>query len=700
MSTDDPHPRDAVEPRNAVLVAMRRMWRLITILLVMMTVFRLVFVIQFAHPEVWSDFLGTLPIAFAFGALHDLRVLLIFALPPSLSLLWMRGRGRDRWLRWLRRTAIYWFVGITLVLIILGADQIYYGYFRSHFNILAFGAIDDDFGAILRGAWRNHPILLYLIVGLAGAGLVFKAIASAFHIDDFLHDEGAPSREAVDGALNRHIVAHVLLAVAFCSTPLSPVFERLQDQTQPTPFVRVVPDSPIEALASTVWERIREEPLSTARELGYLDDMQRAVVDLGHGPPAAEDGPLWERLPVVPVAPPVQVEQPPHVVLVLMESFSAYLLEYQAADFDLLGPSARRFKEGFHYPRFLPSDNISAGSLFSLVLSMPYRPGTRQLSQNDRPEQAYPGSLARAFADAGYETGFYYGGPLDWRELDRFLPAQGFERMVGQAELAARLDLDPKRDGGEWGLWDEHLLAAVEEDLRGATTPQFMVVFTTTNHPPHELPEGVDLPPLTPPEELLALTGPLDAAQWRQLRTYQYACAQLGSWLDRLEAEGLLERSIVGVTGDHTAGMRLPQSRRGLLLERAVPFLLLLPPAIRGQVEHHPELPGSHEDIGPTLLHAAGLAGGGLRSFGQSLLDPSQPHLAANAAGILLDREGAVVLSGPSLIAAGWEGAEGLFLGARAGPHDPADLVRRYAASLALVDGLVYAQEIDTEIRK
>jgi hypothetical protein len=131
-----------------------------------------------------------------------------------------------------------------------------------------------------------------------------------------------------------------------------------------------------------------------------------------------------------------------------------------------------------------------------------------------------------------------------------------------------------------------------------------------------------------------------------------------------------------------------------------VPFLLLLPSAIRGQVEHHPELPGSHEDIGPTLLHAAGLAGEGLRGFGQSLLDPSQPHLAANAAGILLDRQGAVVLSGPSLIATGWEGPEGLLLGPRAESHDPAALVRRYAASLALVDGLVYAQEIDTEIRK
>ncbi|MHC4838917.1 MAG: LTA synthase family protein, partial [Planctomycetota bacterium] len=328
------------------------------------------------------------------------------------------------------------------------------------------------------------------------------------------------------------------------------------------------------------------------------------------------------------------------------------------------------------------------------------RPGTRQLSQNDRPEQAYPGSLARAFADAGYETGFYYGGPLDWRELDRFLPAQGFERMVGQAELAARMDLDPKRDGGEWGLWDEHLLAAVEEDLRGATAPQFMVVFTTSNHPPHELPEGVDLPPLTPPAELLAQTGPLDATQARQLRTYQYACHELGAWLDRLEDDGLLERSIVGVTGDHTAGMRLPQSRRGLLLERAVPFLLLLPTSIRVQVGYHPELPGSHEDVGPTLLHAAGLAGEGLRGFGQSLLDPTQPHLAANAAGILLDRQGAVVLSGPSLITTVWEGGEGLFLDTRAESHDPTDLVRRYAASLALVDGLVYAQEIDPEIRK
>jgi len=681
---------EANQPRNAIYVAMRRMWRLIALLLLLMTAFRLVFVIQFAHPEVWSHFLGTLPMAFAFGALHDLRILLLFALPPSLSLLWMRGRGRKRWRHWLRRTAVYWFVGVTVLLIILVSDQIYFSYFRNHFNILAFGAVDDDLGAVLRGAWRNYPLLLYIIVGLGGAYVEFRVIKSAFHIDDFLHDQPAPPSEAVDNALNRHIVMHVILAVGLCLTPLTPAFERIQDETNPTPFVRVVPDSPVEKLAETVWTRISEEPYSTARQFGYDQDLERAIEDFTLGQEVATDGPLWERLPLQVFQPPLVAEKPPHVVLVLMESFSAYLLRYQDEDFDLLGPAKPYFERGYSYQRFLPADNISAGSLLSLVLDMPYRPGTRQLSQNDQRDRSYPSSAARLFQEAGYETSFYYGGPTTWRDLDQFLPRQAFDHLIGEAEISEAYKLDPELDAGEWGLWDEHLFRAVRERLEQATTPQFVVMFTTTNHPPYELPAGTSLPRLEPPPALLTMTGDLTDTQWRQIRTYQYACTRLGMWLDQLQADGILDQSVIGITGDHTAGLRLPQSRSGLLLERAVPFVLLMPPDLAAQAPFDPSIPGSHKDVVPTLFHAAGLATRGYRGFGVSLLDRQVPHFGANAGGLLIDEKGAVLLTETSVSSIAWADDHSPFVDPNAPSPDPQQLLRRYHAALALVDGLVY----------
>lgn len=684
---------EASQPRNAIFVAIRRTWRLIAVLLLMMTLFRLVFVIQFAHPEVWSRFLGTLPMAFAFGALHDLRIMLLFALPPSLSLLWMRNRGRKRWRSWLRRTATYWFVGITALLIILASDQLYFAHFRSHFNILAFGALDDDLGAVLRGAWRNYPLLLYVLLGLVGAAAVFKVIAKAFHIDDFLHDEVAPSAEAVDNSLNRHIVLHVLLAVAFCSTPLEPVFERLQEDIRPTPFVRVVPDSPVEKLAETVWKRISEEPLSTARRFGYDKDLQRAVVDFTQDQAARDTGPIWQRLPIQQFTPEIQTESPPHVVIVLMESFSSYLLRYQSPEFDLLGNAAPYFERGLNYERFLPADNISAGSLISLLLEMPYRPGTRQLSQNELADRTYPGSAALLFGAAGYESNFFYGGPKTWRNLDRFLPQQGFDRVVDQEELTEQYQLDLRVDAGEWGLWDEHLFRAVEDHLAKATSPQFVVVFTTTNHPPYELPFDTELPALDPPQELLELTGKLDETQVRQMRTYQYACRQLGTWLDRLEQQDILQNTVVGVTGDHAAGLRLPQSRSELLMERAVPFLVLLPPEIAAQAPYDPGMPGSHKDVVPTLYHAAGLAQAGYRGFGTSMLDPQAPHFGVNASGLLIDHEGAVILTENTAVSTAWADDHSLLVDPRAPAQDPQELVRRYQAALALVDALVYEEE-------
>ncbi|MDA0667769.1 MAG: LTA synthase family protein [Planctomycetota bacterium] len=675
--------------RNAILTSIKRTWWLVAVLLILMSGFRLLFTVQFAHPEIWSEFLNSLPMAFTFGALHDLRILLIFALPPTFSLLWMRDRTLDRWKSWLHRTSIYWFLGISAIVIVLAGEQIYYSYFRTRFNILAFGAIEDDVGAVLASAWQTYPLLLYLSVGLVLEYFVLRIIRRAFHFTSFLHAAKAPQAHEVERALNWHLATHTGLTVLLCLLPLTPIFVSLDDEYSQTAFVRSIPENGVEKLAETMWTRFNEEPLSTAKQYGFEDNAQSAIEAFTNQQSATDQGPFFQRLPLQAMQPTPKIDQPPHVVLVVLESFATHLLQYQSPEFDILGPAKTYFEKGILYERFLPCDNISIGTILGITLNLPYRPNTKHLSQSDQKSRSYPSSMAKLFGDRGYDTAFYYGGPSDWRELDQFLPNQGFEEILGMEDLIERYQLDLEIDGGPWGVWDEYLFRAVTERLSKADKPVFMVIFSTTNHSPHRLPADWRAKKLTPPGRLLARTGPLNEVQNAQVETYRYATYQLGLWLDGLKDASLDQRTIIGVTGDHTAGMGIPFSRRELLLQRAVPFLLLMPDLIANQFQADPLTPGSHKDIAPTLFHAAGLGPYGYRGLGTSLLAPNARHLGFNSSGLILTPQGAVRIHQDGFDAMRWK-KDSLELEPSQSNLEDESALRTYQAALALTDWLIY----------
>ncbi len=677
---------------HALWTGMRRILLLGVGALLLMSGYRLAFVLRYAHPELWRDFLADLPAAFLRGALHDLRIVVVFLAPLALSLAWLRDRGEASWRRWLR-FAFWWsFVGIVLLVTVLTADMVFYSYFQSHFTVLAWGFLEDDLRAVTRGAMKIYPIPLYLLLIGVAATALFRLLQRAWEPGDFLQPHHrTPPPHLVHRQLLRLLTsfgAGILLLVVWPAAAPS-----REDPRPAAPFVHEIPMNGVEAFADAVWTRLREEPLSVATRMGFGRDPYEALATWAGAAPEGrpEPGGLLAALPEPAMTPRPTWDAPPHVVVVVMESFSLHLLRWQGPDFDLLGPLAKYWDRGILWQRFLPSDNGSAGSILSLISGLPYRPGTKQLSQSeDFHDRALPTAPARWFRAWGYHTGFVYGGPLTWRNLGEFAPLQGFDEVVGQGALLAELGLRREDSAGEWGIWDEHLFRALVDRLESADGPVFLMTFTTSNHPPHELPEGTELPTLTPPPGLLERNGgPLDDLQRLQLRTYQYACHRLGLFLDELDRKGLLDHTVVAVTGDHTIGTGIPFSHREALLERAVPFFLLVPDQVRRQLEPDETTPGGHPDVVPTVIQAAGLGGRGWRGLGRSLLDREGEPLATNPAGLVLGRVGAVLEFPDGYGTMAWVG-DGPELEACPPTPEHERLLLRSRAFLALADWLLW----------
>lgn len=677
-------------PADALAGVLRRMLGLGGFLLLLMSSFRAAFVLRYGHPDVLSEFFADLPAAFGLGVLHDLRVTLLFLLPGVLSLLWMRDAQAAAWKKWLSVAHCWCFVGIVVLLTVLISDFLFYSFFQSHFSVLAWGMIEDDFGAVVAGAWKIYPIPFFALLILLAGWLLVRILRRVWSPARLL----APRvrHERVDEAvrwLNLQLTLHVAITVGLLSWSLSPTPSRLASELPPSRFVHQVPLNGVEELAGAVWLRLTEEPLSVAARFAYSGDRGAALRDFTGAEAEDEPGaPTLSLLPVQSMLPQPQWDRPPHVVLVVMESFSEYLLRWQSPDFDLLGALAPYWERGWVFERFLPSDNGSAGSILSLAVNLPYRPGTKQLSQSDERGKAFSSASGTLFAKAGYETRFLYGGPLEWRSVGEFLPLQGFQEVVGQAQILAELGLDEESAASDWGIFDEHLFTAAARRLESAKTPQFIVLFTTTNHPPHELPP--DCPPqsLQPPVELLARIRELDPLQRLQLRTYHYACNQFGQFLQRLEKDGLLGQVVVGATGDHTIGGGIPFTSSELLLERAVPFFLLAPPAQARQFQPNFNRPGSHKDVVPTLVHLAGLGNGQYRGIGCSLLDETATPFGYNPSGLFMDENAVVVEFEGGFGTMTWAGP-GALVTACEETGDHRRLLARTRAALALTDWIV-----------
>eukprot|EP00644_Phytophthora_capsici_P016529 jgi/Phyca11/124061/e_gw1.52.109.1 len=294
----------------------------------------------------------------------------------------------------------------------------------------------------------------------------------------------------------------------------------------------------------------------------------------------------------------VSKEDPPNVVLIVVESFRFHDSHYLVGEEDpsnlfkgtniTVTPNFDRWaRRGVSFSNMWSSWRTSRSVESLLFAQLPYD-SVADSGMTGGKEDVELAGLPQLFKAKGYEPVFTTGCKTDYDDWDTFLPSHGFDTVLSRDEMMELAEgyLNISADewysgdhrGFSWGVHDDlsfQLLGDLlinktteqkERVARGdVKTPLFVNHYTISSHTPFtERPrwyaqaEKPDFSALYEDEEYA------DAVQ-DYLEMRYFTDLELGKFLDRMADKGILDDTIVVVVGDHGQGpedgLDVPEAR-------------------------------------------------------------------------------------------------------------------------------------------
>lgn len=195
----------------------------------------------------------------------------------------------------------------------------------------------------------------------------------------------------------------------------------------------------------------------------------------------------------------------------------------------------------------------------------------------------------------GYRLGIYASAKLFSPEFDRTV-------------FAAVKDLRLRSEGGSPQERDRNITDEFGDFLDGATQPFFGFLFYDSPHG-YDFPPGYPLPfqPSWSAVNYVLLDNDFDRTPFfnRYKNSVNYVDSLVGEVLQRLEEKGLLENTVVLITGDH--GQEFNDNKLNYWGHNSnfSPWQTRVPLVIRwpGKQQRHIHHQTSHFDITPTVMH-------------------------------------------------------------------------------------------------
>lgn len=617
------------------LALLKRVLFVQTFFLLLMTVFRTLFYLEFSGNERYD--LVDLISAFFMGIRLDLVILGYIQAPISIFFIVLYFLRSPKAYNLTKYYLNYYFLLFYLtVSVLIISDFGYFSFFNEHITLMVYGILDDDTAALWSTMQANYNIYLILI----------SALIFIFTLELILKKKFSKELLIKEIKIKPYLQLIILVLIigvniiiirgTFGMFPLSKVIPDVSTNK----FVNELSNNGAIAFikATKLYNKSKSGEYDLIKSTNYNGKINEAFSVLSQKD--LEKNNDFINYITYKTSKNEKIEKlKPHVVVVMVESFGLPIMEYQSQEFNILGRLKKHFEEDILFTNFISASNGTILSLEPLLLNITARPNSTSLGQSKYQYTSFEQAAAKVYQKAGYETRFIYGGDLKWRNVGKFMSYQGFEKQNGKIDIISSLNLDPKSSSHDWGVFDQYAYDYVIKTLKEAKKPQFIFLLTTNNHPPFTVPTEYKNKSLECSNDLKnCMIGDQNLIQ-KRLYDYQYAVDMAGRFMDDIKSSSLADKSVVAITADNNTIEGCIRYKDQLATSKKIPFYLYAPASIKIK-DVDTKIPASHKDIFPSLYNQS-LSDVSYISVGKNLFNKKLRHCGFNDAGIIISQDGA-----------------------------------------------------------
>lgn len=626
---------------NNLLYALKITLLLDFLFLIIMSLFRGILFLKCSPVQHPLSFIGDIFNAFFLGFRLDLVFIGYIQALITLLFIFLYFIKIDNFFeKFIKFLVGYYSVIFLLASALLASDIFFYSYFGDHINLLFFGVIDDDTYALWKTFLNNYNALLIF------TGIFIYIIFIFFLVKKTLM-LNLKKRDFKFSFPLQLICILLIILLNFLagrgSLGTFPLGHMMPDISSNS-FINKLPMNGVRAFykAYKIRKKNKEGKYDLMAQMGYSRKIENAFkIHLNRDKIKYDN--LLENIKYKTLKNEFLKTLKPNVIVIMVESFGAYLYSYNSSDFNILSSMKKHFEQDYLFNKFTSSGNSTIGSIESLVLNIPKRPDSDFFAESIYMQTSFKHAPAFVYKSKGYETCFLYGGDLSWRKIGDFVSRQGFDNVEGKAKIIKDVKNKKENIDHTWGVFDEHLYNRVLKKLDNADKPQFMVVLTTSNHPPHTIPSYYKGNPLKISNKLKEhIIGDFKLAKSR-FKDYQYAVDMLGKFIDNIKSSSYSNNTIIAVTADNNAIKTMRPDTNEMFQSIQIPFYLYLPAKLRRDIDT--SVYGSHKDIMPTLYNLS-LSEAEYLAVGTNLLDLEQIHYGFNGSRMVFSKFGSAKVNG------------------------------------------------------
>ncbi len=291
-----------------------------------------------------------------------------------------------------------------------------------------------------------------------------------------------------------------------------------------------------------------------------------------------------------------------NIILFFFESTPAKYLDMKVNGKFVMPAFRRLARNSLAMKRHYTNSPLSANAMLNVLASAHERMDSRELVIQRNPDIGLK-TAPEILGENGYSTCVIHTGDLRYAGQRRFLAGRGFDRIIEYDDLK---NIPPHNKKVGWGLDERSMIKPAVDFIRqSGSNPFFLVMLPVNPHHPYAIPDNS----FRITGEIPGSLSAREKSKMNYLNSLHYADYALGEFADTLEAQGLMDDTLLLVFADHGEAFyehRGNYNHPFYLYEENVnvPFIIYNKKLFPEPVENKSLT--SHIDILPTILDIVG----------------------------------------------------------------------------------------------